>query len=186
MFLPAPADSWISLGQSVDCVGSTKEVQALGLAIVSPLSAFLLCLSLGHWPCLVLRWLFHHRLPPCSHPNCSLQCTPFFFWSLSCKSKAEKWILTSQLRTGRRGSQENTHFSQRVRAYWHNCIGHALHWLLNQHVFAKKYNFRYWWNFLHSLLTGLAMGAEGSPLSFWNVLEDLKSRCDSWPILDSV
>lgn len=37
MFLPVSADSWISLGQSVHCVASTKHVQVLGLAIV-PLS----------------------------------------------------------------------------------------------------------------------------------------------------
>lgn len=30
------------------------------------------------------------------------------------------------------------------------------------------------------------LGAEGSPLHFWNVPEDLKSRCDSWPALNSV
>lgn len=35
MFLPVSADSWISLGQSVHCVVSTKEVQVPGLAIVS-------------------------------------------------------------------------------------------------------------------------------------------------------
>lgn len=44
MFLSESADSWISVGQSVDCVVSTKEVQALGLTIVCPLSFYV-----SHW-----------------------------------------------------------------------------------------------------------------------------------------
>lgn len=35
MFLPVSADSWISQGQSVHCVVSTKELQVIGLVILS-------------------------------------------------------------------------------------------------------------------------------------------------------
>lgn len=41
LFLPESADSWISLGQSVECVVNSKEVQAFGLVIVSSLSLYL-------------------------------------------------------------------------------------------------------------------------------------------------
>lgn len=184
MFLPESADSWISLSQSVPCVVSTKEVLVLGLAVVSPLSFYAFLGSVVMVWSFALHWLSHTSPLLLKILKAPFQYTPRSFIKVQLvKSRTKKnGLWPSQLRTGR---EEKTFFFLLIEEELTDITGvdnmflpACFHRDIRMLLFVEFCTVASW--------LACQLGAEGSPLHFWNVLEDLKSRCDSWPALNSV
>lgn len=183
MVLPESADSWISLSQSVPCVVSTKEVLALGLAIVSPLCFHAFLGSVVMVWSFALHWLSHIS-PFAQNPKSSFPAhSSIFYKSATCQVEDKKKMDFGHPSWGQ--VARKIHFFLLIEEELTDITGvdnmflpACFHRDIRMLLLVEFCTVASW--------LACQLGAEGSPLHFWNVPEDLKSRCDSWPALNSV